>query len=197
MMITSASMLFAAPTMGDSSNMTQGRGMGQGGKNMMSQGKCRQNGMNMMHGNKMGMHGKNMRKKGMNSKKMMHSPFLIKHGLPHMSKLVMRSWNDPVFGLTAEQKTNLSDIRKRTMGSTMNIKKEILPLTKSILSGVVSGKTADELKDQVKKLGELQAEATIVQIRCIEETKNVLTKNQLIYLLQKNMQHKHMKKKNR
>lgn len=195
MMIASASMLFAATTMEDNSSMAQGRGMGQGGKSMMSHGKYRQDGMHMMHGKKMGKHGKNMRKKGKNDKKMMHSPFLIKHGLPHMSKLIMRSWDDPVFGLTAEQKSKLEGIRKRTMGSTMNIKKEILPLTKSILSGVMSGKTADELKDQVKKLGELEAEATIIQIRCIEETKNVLTKDQLIYLLQKSMQHKQMKKK--
>ena len=192
MMIASASMLFAAPIMEDNSGMAQGRGMGQGGKSMMSYGKYRQDGMRMMHGKKMGKHGKNMRKK---NKRMMHSPFLIKHGLPHMGKLVMRSWDDPVFGLTAEQKTKLEGIRKRAMGSTMNIKKEILPLTKSILSGVMSGKTADELKDQVKKLGELEAEATITQIRCIEETKNVLTKGQLIYLLQKSMQHKQMKKK--
>ncbi len=194
-MITSASMLFAAPAMEDNSSVAQGRGMGQGGKSMMSHGKCRQNGMNMMHRNKMGMHGKNMKKKGMSNKKMIHSPFLIKQGLPHMSKLVMRSWDDPVFGLTADQKTKLEDIRKRTMGSIMNIKKEILPLTKSILSGVMGGKTADELNDQVKKLGELEAEATIVQIRCIEETKNVLSKDQLIYLLQKSIQHKQMNKK--
>jgi len=185
-MIASASMLFAAPALEDNSSAMQGRGMGQGGgKGMMLHSKCRQNGMHKAHGKKMGMHGKKMR----------HSPFLIKHGLPHMSKLVMRSWDDPVFGLTAEQKTKLEDIRKRTMGSVKNIKKEILPMTKSILSEVMSGKTADELKDQVKKLGDLQAEATIVQIQCIEETKNVLTKNQLIYLLQKSMERKKMKKK--
>ena len=128
---------------------------------------------------------------------MKHSPFLIKNGLPHMSKLVMRAWDNPAFGLTDKQKIELRGIRKRTMEPIMNIKKEIMPLTKTIVLGTYSGKTADELKDKVKKLGELQAEATIIQIQCIEETKKVLTKDQLIYLLQKSMQHKKTKRMNR
>lgn len=188
-MIASASMLLAAPAADNSPNMMPGKGMGQGGGKaaMMSQGKCGQ-GMQRMKGNKKRMHGKR-------NKRMMHSPFLIKNGLPHMSMLVMHSWNDPAFGLTDEQKSTLEGIRKKTMGSVMNIKKEILPLTKEIISGTLSGKTADELKDKVKKLGELEAEATIVQIQCIGETKKVLTKDQLIYLLQKSMQRKNMMKK--
>jgi len=181
-MIASATMLMAAPAADNGAgNMMQGKGMGQGKGMMMAQGKCGQ-GMQKMHGKK-------MRKKGMGHKKKMHSPFLIKHGLPHMSKIVMFSWNDPAFGLTAEQKTALESIRKKTMGSVNEIKKEILPLTKTIIEGTYSGKSADELKASVKKLGELEAEATIVQIQCIEETRKVLTKDQLIYLLQKSMQH--------
>jgi hypothetical protein len=80
------------------------------------------------------------------------------------------------------------------MGSGMTLKKEILPLPRSILQGTYSGKTADTLKEDVKKLGQLEAEATIVQLQCIEETKKVLTKDQLIYLLQKSAQHKKMRK---
>ena len=185
MMIASATMLLASPAIDGSGSMMQGKC----GKGMMSQGKCGQ-GMKMMRGQKMAMHGKQMRKHGMKNKRKMHSPFLIKHGLPHMSKIVMLSWDDPAFGLTVEQKTALKAIRKTTMGSVANIKKEILPLTKTIIAGTYSGKTADELKESVKKLGELEAEATIVQIQCIEETKKVLTKDQLIYLLQKSMQHR-------
>ena len=156
-------------------------------------GKCGQ-GMKMMQGKKMVMHGKKMRMHGMKKMKKAHSPFLIKHGLPHMSKMVMISWNDPAFALTPEQKTTLEGIRKKTMGSVAKLKKEILPLTRSIIAGTYSGKTADELGGDVKKLGQLEAEATIVQLQCLEETKKVLTKDQLIYLLQKSTQHKKMRK---
>ena len=188
MMIASATMLMAAPMMDGNGSMMQGKGMGQGGGKgmMMSNGKCGQ-GKHMMKKRNKKMCGKRPMGK-------MHSPFLIKHGLPHMSKMVMRFWDDPVFGLTADQKSALEGIRNTTMGSVMTIKKEILPLTKSIISGTLGGKTADALKDSVKKLGDLEAEATIVQIKCIEETKKVLTKDQLLYLLQKSMQKRHMKR---
>ena len=190
-MIASASLLMAAPANDGSTNMMPGKGMGQGGGKaaMMAQGKCGQG----KCGNGMQMRGKKMRMQKMAHQKM-HSPFLIKHGLPHMSKLVMRAWNDPVFGLTAEQKTKLEAIRKETMSSVMNIKKEIMPLVKEIMGGAVNGKSADELKDKVKKLGELEAEATLVQIKCINETNKVLTKGQLTYLLQKSMMHGKMMK---
>jgi len=200
MMITSATILMAAPAAETAPAQAGGPAMmgQQQGKGMMSQGKCGQGkcgqGMQRMQGKKMGMQGKNMRKKMMKHMKKTHSPFLIKQGLPHMSKLVMLSWNDQAFGLTEEQKTTLEGIRKKTMGSIANLKKEILPLTKSILTGTYSGKTADELKEDVKKLGQLEAEATIIQIQCIEETKKVLSKDQLIYLLQKSAQHKKMRR---
>ena len=171
----------------------QGMGMGQGKGMKCAAGKCGQ-GMKMMHAKKMVVHGKKVRMHGKRQMKKAHSPFLIKQGLPHMSKMVMMAWNDPAFNLTPEQKTTLEGIRKKTMGSVMKLKKEILPLTRSIIQGTYSGKTADALKEDVKKLGQLEAEATIVQLQCIEETKKVLTKDQLIYLLQKSAQHKKMRK---
>jgi hypothetical protein len=170
-----------------------GKGMGQGKGMKCAAGKCGQ-GMKMMHAKKMVVHGKKVRMHGKRQMKKAHSPFLIKQGLPHMSKMVMMAWNDPAFSLTPEQKTTLEGIRKKTMGSVMKLKKEILPLTRSIIQGTYSGKTADALKDDVKKLGQLEAEATIVQLQCMEETKKVLTKDQLIYLLQKSAQHKKMRK---
>ena len=216
-MITSATILMAAPaaettapaTTGAESTavaagqgkgmMMQGRGMGKG---MAAQGmKCAAgkcgHGMAMMHGKKMVVHSKKIRMRKMHSMKRMHSPFLIKHGLPHLSKMIMFSWSDPAFGLTAEQKSALEDIRKKTMGSVMKLKKEILPLTRSIIVGAYSGKGADTLGNDVKKLGQLEAEATIIQLQCIEETKKILSKDQLIYLLQKSAQHKKMMHKMR
>jgi hypothetical protein len=153
----------------------------------------------MMRAQRMGMmQGKQMRMKGvkgMKHRQKMHSPFLIKHGLPHMTKMVMLSWDDPVFALTDAQKQSLLEIRKQTMGPISQLKKEILPLTQSILKASYSGKGADALEADVKKLGELEAQATIVHLKCIEETKKVLSKDQLVYLLQKSSQHKKMMRK--
>jgi len=190
-MIASASLLLAAPVMDGNSSAMQGKGMGQGGKGMMmSQGKCGQ-GMQKMQGKRM-MMVKQAKVRKMRHMQKMHSPFLIKKGLPHLSKMIMRSWDDAAFGLTNEQKSKLEAIRKETMGPIMKLKKEIVPLTKTIISGAYGGKSSDALKSDVKKLAELEAEATIIQLQCLEKTKEVLTKDQLVYLLQKSMRHKKM-----
>lgn len=131
----------------------------------------------------MAMAGKNM----MTNNKMDTSPFLIERGLPHLSKMLKGSWEDPALALTAEQRSSLTTIREETMGNVMRLTKEILPLKSMIVSAALSGKSAADLKENVEKLGQLEAEATLVQIKCLEETKNILSKDQLIYLFQKNM----------
>jgi Spy/CpxP family protein refolding chaperone len=146
----------------------------------------------MMQGQGKGM----IQKKQMMKKKMMNSPFLIKHGLPHLTKMVMSHMNDPVFNLTPEQKTKLTEIRKETMGSIMQIKPEVMKLRKEIVQASTSGTSADSLKEKVEKLASLEAKATMVHLRCIEKTKSVLTKDQLLFLLaNKNKMKKHGMKK--
>jgi hypothetical protein len=61
--------------------------------------------------------------------------------------------------------------------------------------GTLSGKSSAELKDKVEKLAMLEAEATMVHIECINQTKKILTKDQLIYMLQKSLQKKKSKKR--
>ena len=177
-MIASASMLFAAPAM-DTNMSMQGKGMGQNCKGMkkMAQG---------MQGNKMMqsrmMQGKMMQGKMMMKKKM-NSPFLIKHGLPHLSKMIMPFIEDPGFALTADQKEKLAKVRTETMGTIMEIKPEVVSLRKFIVNASASGTSSADLKDKVAKLASLEAKATMVQLKCIEETKAILTKDQLLYLL--------------
>jgi len=166
MMIASATMLLAAPAT-ETNMTTQGRGMGMGAKMGQGQG---------MHGKKM------MQRKGM-AKKAMHSPFLIKHGLPHLTKMIMPYMNDPDFALTAEQKGQLAKVRKETMGAIMKIKPEVISLRKEIVSSSTSRKSAASLKEKVEKLASLEAEATMAHLKCIEETKAILSKDQLLYML--------------
>ncbi len=117
-MLTSASMLFAVPPMdtikpiqGQGMKQSQGQGMKQGIKQMKSAKKC----CNQTD-----------RKK---SRKDMNTPFLIKQGLPHLGKMIMPYMDDPVFALSAEQKTTLDDVKKESMDAIMKVKPEIV-LTK-------------------------------------------------------------------
>jgi len=172
--IATLSMLFAAPNAG----MMGGQGQG-------AQMKC---------GGKM-----QMKKKMMKKKMMMNSPFLIKHGLPHLTIDVMRNWDNPAFALTAEQKEKLTTVKKETMGTVKKLKPEVIALRKEIVQASTSGTKAADLKEKVDKLASMEAEATMVQLSCIEKTKDILTKDQLLFLLsnkgkQHGMKGKMMKK---
>ncbi len=117
-------------------------------------------------------------------KKVTESPFLIKRGLPHLSAMVMQNWDDTSLALSKEQQNSLTAVREHTMGEVGRLKNEILPLRASITSAVLSGTSSAELKEKVEKLAKLEAEATMVHIKCIEDTKNILSKDQMIYLMQ-------------
>jgi len=161
--IATFSMLLAAPN----GAMMMG---GQGGPQMKAGCKC------MKSGGKMGMKQKMMKKK-------MNSPFLIKQGLPHMTKMVKMNWNNPAFGLTAEQKQKLMAVRQETMGAVMKLKPEVMMLKREIVQGTLSGAKAADLKEKVSTLALKEAEATMVHLNCIEKTKEILTKDQLFFLL--------------
>ena len=162
--IAAFSMLLAAPNAGMMGSQAQGAHMKCGGGNMQ------------------------MKKKMMRRK--MNSPFLIKHGLPHLSKNVMRNWDNPAFALTPEQKEKLTALRKETMGSVMKLKPEVAALKKEIVQASTSGTKAAALKEKVTKLASMEAEATMVHLNCIEKTKEILSKDQILFLLaNKNKKH--------
>ncbi len=122
-------------------------------------------------------------------KKRMNSPFLIKHGLPHLTKMVAKSWDDPKLALTADQKAKLMEVRKTTMSGVKKLKPEVMKLRKEIIAAVMSGTKPADLKAKVDKLASLEAEATMVHLKCIDSTKAVLTKAQYDYLMQKRKGH--------
>ena len=122
-------------------------------------------------------------------KKRMNSPFLIKHGLPHLTKMVAKSWDDPKLALTADQKAKLMEVRKTTMSGVKKLKPEVMKLRKEIIEASKAGTKADALKAKVEKLASLEAEATMVHLNCIDSTKAVLTKAQYDYLMQKRKGH--------
>ena len=144
--------------------------------------------------------GAGMMKKMKQGKKMhnkrMNSPFLIKHGLPHLTKMIMKSWDDPKLALTDEQKGKLLLVRKETMGSVTKIKPEVMALRKEIDQASKGGTKAAELKAKVEKLGALETEATMVHLNCIDNSKAILSQAQYTYLMEKRKtQHKVKKAK--
>lgn len=145
---------------GMQAGMGQGRGMGEG------RGKGQGRGM-----------GKPMGQNNMNS------PFLIKQGLPHMTKLIMRHIDDKSFGLTPDQKEQLAKVRTATIDSIQEITPQVIALRDEIVKASTSGTPAAELKEKVEKLAALEASATMTHLKCIEDTKAILTKDQLLYLL--------------
>jgi Spy/CpxP family protein refolding chaperone len=130
-------------------------------------------------------------------KKKKNSPFLIKHGLPHMTKMIMKSWDDPKLALTEDQKTKLLVVRKETMSGVMRLKPEVMALQKEIVQASKAGTKAAELKAKVEKLASLETEATMVHLTCLDDSKAILSAEQYSYLMEKRKQNMMMKKENK
>ncbi len=157
-MIASAAMLFATPGM-----KMDGQGMKQ-----MTQGKkyCK----NKYKYNKM-------------RQNKMNSPFLIKHGLPHLNRMIKPYLNDPHFNLTSEQKFKLAKVRITSMSAIKEAKPKIAALRNEIIKDSQKGVSLEKLKPKVAELALLESTATLIQLKCIESTKEILTKDQLYFLL--------------
>jgi len=124
-------------------------------------------------------------KQGNMMQKKKNSPFLIKHGLPHMTKMIMKSWDDAKLALTEEQKTKLLVVRKETMSGVMRLKPEVMALQKEIVQASKAGTKAAELKAKVEKLASLETEATMVHLKCLDDSKAILSAEQYSYLMGK------------
>ena len=106
-------------------------------------------------------------------------PFLIHGMLPHLTGTIMQLWDDEDLALTPAQKTELKQIRMKTVGGLATIKGEVFPLEAEIVKASNEGANPSDLEDDVEKLAELRAEATMLHLRCLYNTKKVLTKEQL------------------
>ncbi|WP_292656991.1 hypothetical protein [Nitratifractor sp.] len=131
----------------------------------------------------MKMHKKHTQK----GKRGMRSIFLIQHGLPHYSKILMKMWDDPKLALSSEQKSKLEAVRNRTIQQVKEIAPQVKKLTLEIVKESRSGVKAESLSSKVDTLASLKAKATKVQLQCIEGTRSILTSKQLEYV------HEHLK----
>ena len=106
-------------------------------------------------------------------------PFLIHGKLPHLTGTIMQLWEDEDLALTPEQKTKLKQIRLKTVNGLATLKGEVFPLENEIVKASINGANPEDLEEDVEKLAELRAEATMIHLNCIYDTKNILTKKQL------------------
>lgn len=109
------------------------------------------------------------------------SPFLINGKMPHLTKLVKMHWD--TLNLTDKQQEELLKIRKETIMAVKTLKPKILQLENEVATAVTAGETPDKLKEKVSQIADLKAKATMVHIKCIYNTKNILSKQQLQQLL--------------
>ncbi len=107
------------------------------------------------------------------------SPFLINGKLPHYTMKLKMMWDDPVLALTPKQKQALLVVRKETIGAIKNLKPQIMQLERKIVKATKSGIKPATLKKDVDALASLKAKATMVHLRCIYKTRQILSPKQL------------------
>jgi|LGOV01.1.fsa_nt_gb Spy/CpxP family protein refolding chaperone len=106
-------------------------------------------------------------------------PFLIQGKLPHLTGVVKMFWDDEDLALTSEQKEKLLVVRKYTMTQAQKLGKQIIALENKIVKASNEGVNEKAQEDDVYKLAKLRAKATVVHLKCIYDTRKILTKKQL------------------
>ena len=110
-------------------------------------------------------------------------PFLVVGKMPHLTGTLKQHWDDADLKLTPEQKTVLLEIRKNTMSAVMGLAKELDQLESSLADQAMAATPPDQLAPLVNKISDLKTEATMVHLRCIYNTMEVLDDRQLATLL--------------
>ena len=110
-------------------------------------------------------------------------PFLVAGKMPHLTGVLKQHWDDPDLKLTPEQKVVLLEIRKNTMSAVMDLADELDQLESSLAEQAMDATPPDQLAPLVDTISDLKTEATMVHLRCIHDTMEVLDDWQLTTLL--------------
>ncbi len=105
-------------------------------------------------------------------------PFLIQDRLPHLTKMIHMLWDDEDLALTKKQKEKLLVIKQETLSRLKELKQKITQLENSIVEASNKGENPQTLEKDVQKLASLRAQATMVHLRCLYNTRKILTKDQ-------------------
>ena len=115
-------------------------------------------------------------------------PLLLR--LPNLMRVLTMHVDDAKLALTAEQKAKLDAGRNERMPKMMKFKTDIAALKKEITQGSKAGATVSELKAKVEKLGTLKTEATLFKLKCIDDIKVILSKDQMARVLELRKEHR-------
>jgi len=110
-------------------------------------------------------------------------PFLVAGKMPHLTGILKQHWDDPELKLTAEQKAVLLEIRKNTISAVMDLAEELDQLESSLAEQAMDATPPDQLAPLVDTISDLKTEATMVHLRCIHDTIEILDDRQLTTLL--------------
>ncbi len=113
-----------------------------------------------------------------------NSPFLMNiDTLPHLTKILMHHWDKEALNLSKEQKEKLLVVRKETMTGVKKIKKALKPLQSEIMDLMYDGADLKLLQPKVDKVAKLKAQATMIHLKCLKDSIEVLTDEQMEYIL--------------
>jgi hypothetical protein len=113
-----------------------------------------------------------------------HAPFLLNQSaLPKITQLLMKNWGKGKLGLSEEQKKKLSSIRKEVIKGIKNIKEELYHIERDIIEMTIYADELELIEIKVKKASKLKAEATMIQIKCIIQSVEILNEEQLSVLV--------------
>jgi len=93
--------------------------------------------------------------------------------------MVKMLWNDTDLALTKAQKEKLLVVRKDTLTAVKSLKTKIMKLENEVVTESNNGTKPASLKNMVKKIASLRVEATMVHLKCIYNTRKILSKDQL------------------
>ncbi|WP_456386924.1 Spy/CpxP family protein refolding chaperone [Desulfolithobacter sp.] len=109
-------------------------------------------------------------------------PFLITGKMPHLTKLLMKEWDNPELKLSEEQKSRLMVVRKETIGAVRRISPKVADLERKVVEGIFAGQSPAELRPLLEDIAGLKTRATMVHLQCIHDTRAILTGAQLEFL---------------
>jgi mono/diheme cytochrome c family protein len=111
---------------------------------------------------------------------LVNSPFLMnQEALPHMTKILIQNWDKATLGLTPEQKEKLLLVRKNTIGGIKKLKQQMKVLEQEIIEAVVDGEDPKSVSEKVDEVAKLKAQATKIHLKCITDTVETLTDEQM------------------
>ncbi len=117
-------------------------------------------------------------------KSLKNSPFLMNQDeLPHLTKKLMEHWDKAKLGLSEEQKTKLLVVRKETLSGVKEIKKALKELEAEVIEMSVEGEELKAIEPKVETIGKLKVKATMIQLKCLKDSIEILNDEQIEYIL--------------